>query len=91
MMHYIHMHARAHMHSDVVVKDGSSSSEIHSQAEAVAGEVQGVCLSESPTPQPMRLVVTSVINQILLSLVNAFSHLDSFFNQPLAKQPAGFK
>ena len=40
----------------------------------------------------MRLVVSTVINQILLSLTNAFSHLDSFFNQPLSSmQPTGFK
>ncbi len=80
---------------ELVTSNSSSSklvSEIHSQAQAVAEEVQGVCISESLTPQTTNLVVTSVINQTLHSLVNAFTHLDSFFNQPLSKElPRCFK
>ena len=93
--HTTHTCTCTHAHTDIVSLDSSSSklvSQIHSRVQAVAGEVQGVCIAETPTPQPMRLVVTSVINQILLSLVNAFSHLDSFFNLPLSnKLQAGFK
>lgn len=40
----------------------------------------------------MRLVVTSVIHQILLSLVNSVSHLDEYFNIPLLPtDPMGLK
>lgn len=70
----------------------ASPSAIHAGAQAVAAEVQCVCVAETPTPQPMRLVVSKVIHQILLSLVNAFSHLKSFFRADLQhKDPAGFK
>lgn len=99
IMWHVFTHACMHAHTcgctDAVSVDSSSSkliSQIHSKVQTVAGEVQGVCIAETPTPQPMRLVVTSVINQILLSLVNAFAHLDSFFNQTLSnKLQAGFK
>lgn len=58
----------------------------------MAAELQCVCIAETPTPQPMRLVVTSVIHQILLSFINALSHLDAFLNSDLLpKDPSGFK
>lgn len=80
--------------SDTEAPDGSKpGSDIYSGAQAVAGEVQCVCITEPPTPQPMRLVGTSVIHQILLSMVNAISHLHMFLNSDLSlpKDPAGFK
>ncbi len=63
-------------------------SKIHRCAQILARKVQGVCFSETPSPEPTSLVSTSVINQVLLSLVSSFSCLDSFFNKKL---PMGFK
>ena len=60
-----------------------ATSEIHSRAKEVSGLVQCVCMTETPTPQPKRLVVTSVIKDILLSIISSLSHLDEFFNSDL--------
>ncbi len=75
-----------------LVPSNSGSSLIHERACELAGAVQCVVVMETPTPQPMRLVVMTVIHKILLSLFNAVSHLEDFYHTPLKPREAeGFK
>ena len=80
-------------HPNIDVKGSSEvSSKTHTGAQAVAGKVQCMCIAETSLTQPMRLVRSSVVHQILLSLVDAFTCLDIFFKSDLQlKDPMGFK
>ena len=50
-----------------------------------------VCITEHLTVVPKRLVVTSVIHTLLVSLMDAVAHCDQFLNSDLSAEPEGLK
>ena len=74
------------------IKPDSPQSPLHQGAKRLANMVQCVCMMERPTPQPKRLVVTTVIHQLILSLMNGVAHIDEYLNSELRlNNPRGLK
>ena len=74
------------------IKADSPQSPLHQGAKRLANMVQCVCMMERPTPQPKRLVVTTVIHQLILSLMNGVMHIDEYLNSELKPDnPRGLK
>ncbi len=49
-------------------------------------------MMERPTPQPKRLVITSVIHQLILSLMNGVTHIHEYLYSKLKlDNPRGLK
>ena len=48
-------------------------------------------MDESPTPQPKRLVVTTVIHQVLQLLIDCVTHIHGFLTNQLAVDDDGLK
>ena len=61
------------------------------RARRLASRLQCVLIAERPTVQPMRLVVTSVISQLLNSLTDSISIHAEFLTSDLKFRPEGFK
>ena len=68
-----------HTAAEPDVKADSPQSPLHQGAKQLANSVQCVCMMERPTPQPKRLVVTTLIHQLILSLMNGVTHVDEFY------------
>ena len=74
------------------IKADSPQSPLHQGAKRLANMVQCVCMMERPTPQPKRLVVTTVIHQLILSLMNGVMHINEYLNSELKPDnPRGLK
>ena len=61
------------------------------RARRLANRLQCVLIAERPTVQPKRLVVTSVISQLLNSLTDSISSHAEFLTSDLKFRPEGFK
>ena len=71
---------------------GEEETLLHKCAKALASTVQATCLTERPTDQPKRLVVSGVILQLLSSLMDVALPTVSYFTTPLpAKDHQGLK
>ena len=74
------------------IKPDNPQSPLHQGAKRLANMVQCVCMMERPTPQPKRLVVTTVIHQLILSLMNGVAHINEYLNSELRPDnPRGLK
>lgn len=82
----------SHTAAEPDVKADSPQTPLHKEAKRLANSVQCVCMMERPTPQPKRLVVTTVIHQLILSLMSAVTHVNEFLNSALKPDnPRGLK
>lgn len=59
---------------------------LHKRAKVIANSVQSICIRERPTVQPKRLVVSTVIHQILTSLIDTVLPVRMFFTEELPQQ-----
>jgi len=65
---------------------------LHQRAKRLAALVQAPCLTERPTDQPKRLVLSSLVLQVFSSLLDTALPVAQFFNSPLpVKQHQGLK
>jgi len=69
----------------------NADSELWRRAKNLANRVQVVCITEHLAVVPKRLVVTSVIHTLLVSLMDAVAHCDQFLNSDLSPEPEGLK
>lgn len=79
------------MNCAVLADDPPSKSLIYARAKYLANSVQCVHINERPTPQPKRLTVSSVVTQLLGSVLDGVDHAHKFLTTNLTVQEDALK